>query len=197
MNSSVYEYAETNLAQTNEGFKYIYKEYRDGILLFDLTDKKVWSKAVSDTLGLQKFYEDHKNEHMWKDRIDVTLYESADKKTSKKALKMASKGISSDSILSVLNKTNPLSITIKKGKFERGENSTMDSLKWVKGTQKLSSTRFAIVRDVLPAQPKQLSEARGTFTSEYQNYLEKQWIRELREKYPIRVNEEVVKSIIK
>ncbi len=197
LNTSVYEYAEANLAQTNEAFKYIYKEYRDGILLFDLTDKMVWSKAVSDTQGLQKFYDNHKNEHIWKERIDVSLYESADKKISKKAMKMASKGIPSDSILAELNKTNPLNLTVKKGKFERGENATMDSLKWVKGTQKLSATRFAIIRDVIPSQAKQLGEARGTFTSEYQNYLEKQWIKELREKYPIRVNEEVVKSIIK
>ncbi len=197
MNNSVYEYAERNLAETNEAFRNIYKEYRDGILLFDLTDKKVWSKAVSDTTGLQQFYEAHKQEHIWKDRIDVTLYDCADKKIAKAAQKMAAKGIESDSILSVLNKTNALNVSVKKGKFERGENTTIDSLKWVKGTQKISDTRFAIVRNVIPSQPKLLSEARGTFTSEYQNDLEKQWIKELREKYPIRVYEDVVKSIIR
>ena len=110
---------------------------------------------------------------------------------------MASKGIESDSILSVLNKTNALNVSVKKGKFERGENTSIDSLKWVKGTQKISDTRFAIVRNVIHSQPKLLSEARGTFTSEYQNDLEKQWIKELREKYPIRVYEDVVKSIIR
>ncbi len=197
LNNSVYEYAERNLALTNEAFKYIYKEYRDGILLFDLTDKNVWSKAVSDTSGLQKFYEEHRKEHLWKDRIEVAIYDCADKKTAKLALKMVSKGIESDSILAVLNKTNALNLTVKKGKFERGENTAADSLKWEKGTQKISDLKFAIVRSVTPSQPKLLSEARGTFTSEYQSFLEKEWIQELRKKYPIQVNEEAVKSIIK
>ncbi len=197
LSNAVYEYAERNLAETNQAFKYIYKEYRDGILLFDLTDKMVWSKAVSDTVGLQKFYEAHAHEHIWKERIEVTKYDCADKQLCKRAYKMVSKGIETDSILDALNKTNALNITIKKGKYERGENASIDSLKWVKGSQKISDTRFAIVHQVMPSQTKLLSEARGTFTSEYQNYLEKQWIMELREKYPIVVDEEVVKSILK
>jgi len=197
VNNSVYEYAENNLTEANFDFKNIYKEYRDGILLFDLTDKKVWSKAVSDTLGLQKFFESHKAEHLWKERIDVILYTCADKAIAKKAMKMANKGISPDSITNTLNQLKPLNVVVKKGKFERGESSVMDSLKWIKGTQNLSDTKFAIVNGVLASQPKQLSEARGTYTSEYQSFLEKQWLLELREKYPIRVNDEVLKSIIK
>ena len=196
-NNSIIDYAEKNLEETNENFRNIYKEYRDGILLFDLTDKKVWSKAVTDTTGLQKFYEEHKNEHMWKERADATLYECASKKVAKKAMGMAKAGLEIDSISKVLNKTNALNVTMKKNKFERGENTTIDSVKWEKGIQKISDTRFVYIREILPAQPKLLTEARGVFTSEYQNYLEKEWIKELRNMYPVKVNEEVVKSIIK
>jgi peptidyl-prolyl cis-trans isomerase SurA len=197
VNNSIFDYAERNLAYTNENFKNIYKEYRDGILLFDLTDKKVWSKAVNDTAGLQHFYEAHKMEHMWKERVDATLYDCANKQVAKKAKSMALKGIEMDSISKVLNKTNALNVTMKKSKFERGENASIDSVKWEKGIQKLSDTRFVYIRSVLPPQPKMLSEARGTFTSEYQNYLEKEWVKELREKYPVKVNEDIVKSLIK
>jgi peptidyl-prolyl cis-trans isomerase SurA len=196
-NESVLEYAEKMLPLTNENFRNTYREYRDGILLFDLMEKKVWNKAVIDTAGLNAYYESHKTDHMWKERVDATIYICADKKVAAKAMKMALKGIDMDSISRTLNKTNALNVTMKKSKFERGENPMVDSVKWVKGIQKLSDTRFVHIRELLPAQPKQLNEAKGSFTSDYQNYLEKEWVKELRAKYPVRVNEQTVSSLIK
>ena len=189
-------YEERNLDKKNEDFKNLMKEYRDGILLFDLTDKKVWSKAVSDTSGLKEFYETIKTKYMWKERADAAIYECADAKIAKKAMKMAKKGVIPDSIISSLNKSNPLNITIKQGKYERGENKWVDSVQWVVGIAKISKTKFIQIREVLPPQPKALNEARGLITSDYQAYLEKRWLEELRTKYPVVVNNEVLNSII-
>ena len=61
VNDSCLAYEESKLAGKYPEFKALLQEYRDGILLFDLTDQKVWSKAVKDTAGLKAFYEKNKN----------------------------------------------------------------------------------------------------------------------------------------
>ena len=56
-NDQVMDYEESRLPEKYPEFRYIYQEYHDGILLFDIMDQQVWSKAVSDTLGLEAFHE--------------------------------------------------------------------------------------------------------------------------------------------
>ncbi len=77
----VLAYEESILAEKYPDFRYIYEEYHDGILLFDIMDQKVWSKAVSDTVGLTAFYESHKTDYMWGQRYEamvLTCTEDAD-----------------------------------------------------------------------------------------------------------------------
>ena len=80
------------------------REYRDGILLFDLTDQKVWSKAVKDTAGLQAFYQKNKNNYLWGERADVTTYRCIDEKIAAEVRKMLSKGKAEKEIVETMNK---------------------------------------------------------------------------------------------
>jgi peptidyl-prolyl cis-trans isomerase SurA len=67
-------YEEEILEDKYPAFRYLIKEYHDGILLFELTDKTVWSKAITDTVGLEKFYSENKNNYMWGYRYDLKRY---------------------------------------------------------------------------------------------------------------------------
>jgi peptidyl-prolyl cis-trans isomerase SurA len=49
---------------------------------------------------------------------------------------------------------------------------------------------------MLPAGPKTLAEARGQATSDYQTYLEKEWIAQLRQQYPVKVNEAELNKLV-
>ena len=51
------------------------------------------------------------------------------------------------------------------------------------------------LKEVVPPVPKTLDEARGLVTAAYQDQLEKDWINELRAKYEVRVNKDVLYSI--
>ena len=75
-----------NLILLYPDFRNLMGEYRDGILLFELTDKKVWSKAVKDT-GVETFYEKNKNNYMWADRLDATVYTCANAEVAKEVKK--------------------------------------------------------------------------------------------------------------
>ncbi len=202
------QYAEKSLLETEENsldgkypeFKALIKEYRDGILLFELTDKTIWSKATSDTTGLKNFYNTNKTNYMWKDRTDATIYTCANEAVAAKVRKLLNnKKVSQDSILRSINKENPANLSIVSNKFEKGDNATIDKLEAKKGVTKNfkegSQTVFVNIKNIIPAEPKALSEVRGSVTADYQRYLEEQWLKELRSKYAVSVNQDVLKTL--
>ena len=78
-------------------------QYKDGILLFDITDQMVWSKALKDTAGLKSFYETHKNEYMWPERCDASIYTCSTKEVAKEVRKMIKEGKANKDILAAVN----------------------------------------------------------------------------------------------
>ena len=101
---------------------------------------------------------------------------------------------------STLNEKNPLSVQITSKKFQKGENKALDGVEWKEGTYPVERDgRFMLIKieKILPPAYKTLSEARGIATSDYQAYLEQQWINELRQKYPVKVNQEEVDKLVK
>lgn len=195
------DYEEARLDAKYPDFKALMEEYRDGILLFELTDQKVWSAAVKDTAGLESFFKTNQSKYMWPDRLNATIYTCSNADIAKEVRGLLkNKKISQDSLLRRINKQNPLNLTIKTDKFEKGENAIIDGIAWKKGVSKdIASNNtvvFISVKEKLPAQAKLLSEVRGAATADYQTQLEKNWLESLRKKYPVYVNEQVFKSLI-
>ncbi len=193
-------YKDARLEKEHTDFRLLMQEYHDGILLFELTDNKVWTKAIRDTAGLESYYSQHKNDYMWGDRVDVTIYKFKDQKLEKSvrsaAARALKKGQSHEVALAKILKKYPQAVTADRKKFSRGDDAWIDGLPWQPG---LSPTRdnqgtFAIaaVHQFLPPEPKKLEECRGLVTADYQNFLEKEWIRELRSRYPVKVNKDVL-----
>jgi peptidyl-prolyl cis-trans isomerase SurA len=184
-------------------FKALMNEYRKGILLFELTDKMVWSKAVNDTAGLEVFYIQNKEKFMWGERLDATIYFAANENVAKQTKKIVSqaqkKGYSSEDVLRMINKDSQLNLKTESGKYQKGDNEVIDAIKWTPGIsndiKKDNKIIFVQVHKKLSPQPKDLKEAKGIITAEYQSYLEKLWIEELKNKFPVVVNKEVLKNI--
>jgi peptidyl-prolyl cis-trans isomerase SurA len=201
VSKSLIDYEETRLDSKYPEFKALMEEYRDGILLFELTDQRVWSAAVKDTAGLESFFKQNQSKYIWPDRLNATIYTCANADIAKEVRSLIkNKKISQDSLLRRVNKQNPLNLTIKTDKFEKGENAIIDGIAWKKGVSKdiPSNNNVVIVnvKEKLPSQPKLLSEVRGAATADYQTYLEKNWLETLRKKYPVSVNEPVFKSLV-
>ena len=197
---SATDYEDNKLEAKYPEFKSLMKEYRDGILLFEHTDEKVWSKAVKDTVGLQSFYEKNKNNYMWDDRLDATIYTCANAKIAKTTHNLVKKGkLINDDILKQINKDSQLNLKIEQGKYLKKDNAIIDTISWAPGITndiiKDNSVIFVKVNNVIPKGPKTLIEARGLITADYQTYLEKAWISELKDKYPLVVNREVFETI--
>ncbi|TNE79781.1 MAG: hypothetical protein EP332_09845 [Bacteroidetes bacterium] len=200
VNASNLQYEEDHLDEKYPQFRYLMQEYHDGILLFNLNQEKIWMKAGQDTAGLRAFYEEHKGEHTWPERVQATLYEANSKSAYKKTKKLVKKELSDTEISETVNKENPLSLVIKHSKFVKGENSYVDQVTWKTGlhTVKTDDGKYILVhiKEVLPAGPKKLNEVRGIMIGEYQDYLEKSWIQELKAKYPVHVNDAALEGIL-
>lgn len=185
-------------------FKALMQEYHDGILLFDLMDQKVWSKAVKDSAGLEDFYKRHKSDYMWPERVDASIYECANEQVAKKVEKLTKKrvkkGYTDAYIMQEINEDNALNLNIRSGLFAKSDDAIIDKTPWVPGTYTIQDSgkpTLVQVYDVKQPQPKALNEARGLITSAYQSHLEEMWIQELRSKYPVQVDQKVFESINK
>jgi len=198
--ASVISYENDRLEQKYPEFKALMQEYRDGILLFELTDKKVWSKAIKDSAGLQKYYEENKGKYTWGERADVTIYSCSNKESAAKVRKMLKKGNSEADILKVVNKDSQLNLNVETKIVNKGENELVDK-NWMAGisadiaSEKDNKIVIINVKKIEKNAVKTLEEARGTVISDYQNYLEKQWIEELKKKYTVSINNNVLAEV--
>ena len=201
---SLLAYEESQLASKYPEYKALLKEYRDGILLFDLTDDKVWSKAVKDTAGLKAYHEKNSDKFMWGKRLDAEIYhcqkDSIVEPLQKVLTKKAKKGSPDrEEILKTFNANSKLNLRIEQDLYEENEEAILSKVEWKKGLygplKEGDNQVFVLVKNVLEPTPKSLKEARGLVTADYQNFLEKEWIAELRNKYKFTANRDLLKKI--
>ncbi len=196
------EYEEGQLDKKYPEFKSLMREYEEGILLFEVKKQLIWDKASSDEEGLKKFFDANKSKYKWKDRAKVTFYtvKSTDEKLIKSIKKFAQKN-SSDAVKSNFNKENAL-VQTTEASYEKGKNKEIDDLKWKAGScnqgyVKDGSSFFTKIESITPSTEKKLEEARGYVVADYQDELEKQLLKSLRESYKVEINQDVLKSLIK
>ena len=312
LEQSLLQYERSNLENKYLDYRMLVKEYRDGILLFQLMDEKVWSKSIKDTVGLKAFFEQNKERYKWESRAQATVISAAnhnilahaqrqleggkypvtrsrpedvlfdagkddisaaasarldelakhllsdptlslelnshlvasepaplaERRARNVAAYLGQKGVPAARITTAslgktkpatsdkseaarrknrrvslelysadvkvleenLNADNPLSIKITAKKFQKGESKILDEVPWQEGTHTLEKdgrVYLVIIENILPPTYKTLSETRGVVTSDYQAWLEQQWIQDLRQQYPITVNQQELEKLIR
>jgi peptidyl-prolyl cis-trans isomerase SurA len=298
VDQSLMDFERANLETKHEDYRMLVKEYRDGILLFQLMDEKVWSRAIEDSVGLQKYFTANQTKYQWEPRVQATVISAATPELLKKAQQQLAGGrypvvravpgeilfqpgaatptkagivvqkdlidrMKADTTLQAritgqikagekaslaqarakhlanalklnnvsasrytvttasrpaaasvkvaltttelsaledaMNAQNPLAVQVQQRAFPKGESKAVDAVPQQPGTYttQQDGRYYAVkVEKVLPAGPKTLAEARGQATSDYQNYLEQEWIKELRTKYPVKVNDAEVNKLV-
>lgn len=185
-------------------YRNLMEEYHDGILLFNITDHEVWTKAVQDTAGLEAYFNAHRNAYTWKERADVSVYSVRDASRTAGILKLAKKRYArgqtaADFIKAACGNDTIPCVTINDGLFEQGDTAATGSFPWKKGAvvtrHDKSGDRLLVVNRLVPPAPKALAEIRGQATADYQNELDRKWIAALREKYPVVINKEVLQHV--
>ncbi len=192
-----------NLEDKYDDFRLLIDEYHDGILLFNLSEQKIWNKAIQDTLGLQNFYKKNQNQYTWSDRIAARIYSCKDVRTKNRVYNNLSWDISDKDILEKMNRNSNLNLSIETGIYEFGDNSNVDqfvfSLDWnqLEDGQIISCTdtnQIIVVDELLKSSIKPMSEIKGLVISDYQSFLEDIWLKELNNKYSVSINQDLLQE---
>ena len=202
--ADVKAYADAHLEDKYPDLKNLVQEYHDGILLFEVSLREVWDKAAKDTAGLEAYFNAHKKNYTWDaPRWKGYLIQAKDK-SSMKAAKAIVNSADPDSIQSyITHRVNTDSVTYAKvqhGLWQKGKNPAIDKFGFKdKKAEYTPGEEFPIVECVgktLKA-PATWDDEKGKVTTDYQDYLEAEWIKVLRAKYPVEINQDVWQSIKK
>ncbi len=197
--SKILKYHENNLEFENEDFAQILKEYRDGLLLFDLMEKEVWNAAAKDSIGLKSYYEAHKTDYVWKDRVDVILATAAKQNDIETVTELLQKGKSDEEISAELNSEAEQKVIFTKSVMETDHQSLPKDLELKEGVSKIYQYNDAyhvlMIHKVLPSASKTFDEAKGKVISDYQNTIEENWLKALNSRYEVDINSKALKNV--
>ena len=176
--------------------KHTLAEYEEGLLLFDLMKAKIWDKAEKDSLGLATYFNANRNKYQWGERAKAIVV-TCDKKSH--AI-MAQAMLKADATVDMINKGIPSDgiFNVEEDLFEK-EEAKKKGFSFDLGVSEVytKDDQFVVVKvlDLLDPQPKELTEIKGKVISNYQDHLEKEWIKELKATYPVVINNEALKAL--
>lgn len=195
---AVLEAERADLAANNPTYRNLLNEYRDGMLLFEISDRNVWTKAKQDKEGLAKYFADHKSEYTWdKPRYkSFVVFATSDSVANLAKAYLLDNHVAADKVVETMRKQFPKDVKVEKVIAAQGENPITDYLGFGgKKPEPRGKWRvyFPYLDKILNA-PEEPADVRGAVTTDYQNYLEEQWVAELAKRYPAKINKKVLKK---
>ena len=196
------DYEKSMLYTNYPEYKALMQEFSDGIILFAIANDKLWKKSSEDTTGLKEYFKTNQSNYQWTKRLDVEIYSSAKINIIKEAIAMAKDSTkTAQEILTYSNKESQLNMNVEKGKYEISKKEILQKFTQQVGVSDfiLDDGKFIFVRvfEVMEPHAKELRDTRGAAISDYQNYLELEWIRNLKATYPVVINQDALNALIK
>ncbi|MEP3838422.1 MAG: peptidylprolyl isomerase [Algibacter sp.] len=199
LNDSLISYQEAHLEEDNEDYAHIVAEYRDGLLLFDLMETTIWNASKTDSTGIQKYYDSHNANYMFPERMDAVVATSPKQKTLKKVSKLLSENMPIDRIKTLVNSNDNVDVIFTSDVMDANHQTLPENFKFKKGVSKIYKHNDAFVvvkvKEIYPKAQKTFDEAKGAVISDYQNYKEETWLKALKAKYKIDINQDVLQAV--
>lgn len=202
VNETILAYEDTQLEKKHDDFRFLMQEYHDGILLFEVSNNEVWEKASRDVEGLRKFFNANRNDYKWeKSHYKGRVIHCKDKATLKAARAIVKKSHpdSIDKYLRTRLNDSIQYVKIEKGLFVQGDNKAIDKFGFkVKKADFTPSDDYPyvfVVGKLLKNMPEDYTDVRGLVTADYQEYLEKEWIKYLRDKFKVEIFKDVLGTV--
>jgi peptidyl-prolyl cis-trans isomerase SurA len=197
--TTIFEYYRNHLEDYNKDFAYQLNEFKEGNMLFEIMQRKIWNAASTDSIGLKNYFDANKNKYWWDASADAIVF-TCNNETAANNVKNKLQ-TNSDGWKKLLDASDG-STQADSGRFlltqlpmaEKGFHEKQFTSFVV--NQPDNTVTFAyIIKMYSERSPRNFSEARGLVTNDYQNYLEDKWIEELKKKYSVKVDEAVFKSL--
>lgn len=190
------EQIENEIMQVKPEYRYLLKEYYEGILLFDIMEKEVWNKAAADTSGLREYFNTHRNRYRAEERAKAVVYSAP----SAEVLHQLKLFLEKQDSAAAAQWVRDRQIRNEAGKFQRAERAVLQLVAWQPGLYEAENKGMYYLVHILEIlQPGLLTfeEALMNVVSDYQQVLEEQWLKDLQKKYPVVLHEKGRKQLIR
>lgn len=184
---SIITLQEEKIKRENPEYSFLLKEYYEGILLFEIMEKEVWNKASEDSIGQHKYYSEHAAEYQAGERVKASLYSSDNKAFISILQPLLLQGDERKILEAVI--TNK--VKYESGFYKREDKAVFNKVNWAAGVHPAENNGMyylAWFKDILPPGTMSFEEARPEVISDYQTYLEKNWVEQLKKKYPVKMD---------
>ena len=193
-----------SLSAADIEMKYLIQEYHDGLLLYEISNREVWDRAAKDEVGLKAWFDVHKKDYAWTEPhykgIAYHVKNKADVKAVKKCVKRLPFDQWAEALRSTFNADSIIRIRVEKGIFKPGDNGTVDrmvfKLKQSKAEVSLPDYPIeAVYGKKLKKYPEDYTDVRSQVVADYQQMLEQEWVKSLRNRYSFQINQEILKTV--
>ncbi|MBR9774284.1 MAG: peptidylprolyl isomerase [Cytophagales bacterium] len=193
---------EEYIYENNLEYRQLVNEYKQGMLLFELMNNEVWQKALEDSAGQMDYFESNREQYLWEKRVKALVVKAKNGQDISEVTNWLKDQPLSDSLSGELNtkflEENPLLFTVNQTIYEINKNELFSDLDLDQRFHKLkrnNETILLVLGETLPARQKQFGETRGKLIQDYQQFLEKKLLTELKQNYNIQVNEDEKEKI--
>lgn len=190
------------LCKENSDLRYLVREYHDGLLLYELCSTRIWEPAKADTAGIERYFVENRKNYAWdKPHYSGMIYYCVNKGDVKKVKKALKKVDDDKWIQTVREQFNADTVTVRMDKrlFVQGANANVDVLAFrVKGQEMTPIEGFpycGIVGKKLKNGPAKWTDVGARVVEDYQRYREEEYVKTLRQKYPVVIYEDVLATV--
>lgn len=180
------------------------REYHDGLLMYEISNRMVWDKAAKDNAALEAFFKKNKKKYAWTEPrfkgMAFHVKSEEDAKAVKKCVKKLPFDKWADALRTTFNSDSIIRVRVEKGIFKRGDHALVDREIFKADTTVTKTKDYPIdgvYGKLLKKGPEAYTDVKGLVIADYQDELEKQWIADLRNKYAVEVDKEVLKTVNK
>ena len=193
-----------SLSQVDPEMRYLIKEYHDGLLLYEISNRTIWDKAAKDEESLELYFKKNKKKYQWDEpRFKGMAYhvkQQSDVKAVANCVKKLKFEAWNEALRTTFNGDSIIRIRVEKGLFKKGDNALIDRECFKVADTKVDSVKgypIDAVYGKMLKKPEDYTDVRGLVTADLQDEMERFWVADLRKKYPYTVNENVLKTVNK
>jgi peptidyl-prolyl cis-trans isomerase SurA len=185
-------------------FRYLMKEFHDGMILFEISGKNVWNRVSNDSSGLHRYYEENKNNWLSRRAIDAKIYTlkspDGEKLLSSAVNKYSQKADIDYKLNTKFNATNDTLLFIKEGTWYKGDKTELDGMEWSEGWHSISYNGFpsmVLIKRVIEPVPLKFDAVQSEVMTGYQDFLENEWVGQLNKKYTVKIDNLILDEVKK
>ena len=200
--ASAIDYYQKHLEDYNEDFRQQVNEFKDGNLFFEIMQREVWGPAQNDSAALVSYYNAHKSKYNWKQSADAVIFYANDLAS---ANELATELKKNPSQWRALASERSEKIAVDSSRFELEQIPNPSNVSVTAGTitaplvnKSDNTASFAYILKYYPqTEPRNFTDAKGLVITDYQAQLEKDWLENLKKKYPVVMNQKALEDLKK